>query len=84
MGVVDFNMKSRTAIYYMAIFFITFSHGIAFTQHVAIVTALQITFILGYTLLTINDILIRKNIHISTLSYRIIVILFIIYGITVN
>lgn len=84
MGVIDFNMRSRTAIYYMAIFFITFSHGIAFTQHVTIVTALQITFILGYTLLTVNDIVVRKNIHISTLTYRIVVILFIIYGITIK
>ena len=82
MGVIDFDMKSRTAIYYTAILFITFSHGITFTQHHYIVTALQITFIIGYMLLTINDIVIRKKIHISTLTYRIVIILFIVYGIS--
>ena len=84
MGIIDFDIRSRTTVYYMAIFFITFSHGIAFTRHTSIVTALQITFILGYTLLTINDIFIRKNIHVSTLTYRIVIIIFIIYGITIS
>lgn len=81
MEYIDFNMRDRSFIYYIAIILIVSSHLIHFIKSSAIIIVLQITFIIGYLLLILNSIIKKRKIHISTLLYRGIIIIMLLFSV---
>jgi len=79
MKYIDFNMKDHSSLYYVAIILIVSSHLIHFVKSSTIIIVFQITFIIGYLLLILNSILKKGKIHVSTLLYRGIIIIMLLF-----
>lgn len=81
MKYIDFDLKDRSLVYYAAIILIVVSHTIHFLKSSTIILMLQITFIIGYILLIVNNIEKNGKIHIATLLYRLIIIVMLLFSV---
>ena len=81
MKYVNFNMSDRSLVYYTAIILIVLGHLTHFIKLSTVIIILQISFIIGYSLLTLDTMLKKREIHISTLIYRGIIIIILLFSI---
>jgi hypothetical protein len=81
MKYIDFDLKDRSLVYYAAIILIVVSHTIHFLKSSTVILMLQITFIIGYILLIVNNIEKNGKIHIATLLYRLIIIIMLLFSV---
>ncbi len=81
MKYIDFDLKDRSLVYYAAIILIVVSHTIHFLKSSTVILMLQITFIIGYILLIVNNIEKNGKIHIATLLYRLIIIVMLLFSV---
>ena len=81
MKYIDFDLKDRSLVYYAAIILIVVSHTIHFLKSSTVILMLQVTFIIGYILLIVNNIEKNGKIHIATLLYRLIIIVMLLVSV---
>lgn len=74
-------MSDHSLLYYIAIILIVSSHLMHFVKSSTIIIVFQITFIIGYLLLILNSILKKGKVHVSTLLYRGVIIIMLLFSV---